>query len=85
MGSVRQRKMFFVSTGERSRKSASCNNGAFIRSLKQELGEMHMHMHREAYYGGTFTGNSAHGCLKVVEQIIHIRHNNTYHSHYTRL
>ena len=24
-----------------------------------------MHVHREAYYGGTFTGNHAHKCLKV--------------------
>ena len=53
--------------------TASCNkgfpvhDGAFIHSLEQELGGMHVH--REAYYGGTFTGNSAHRCLKVIEEI----------------
>ena len=29
-----------------------------------------MHVHREAYYGGTFTGNHAHKCSKIV-YIIH--------------
>ena len=64
----------FVSTGrEINEVTANCNkefpvhHGAFIRSLEQELGSMYVH--REAYYGGTFTGNSAHRCLKVMEQI----------------
>ena len=40
------------------------HDGAFIRALEEQLGEMHVH--REAYYGGTFTGNSAHRCLNVI-------------------
>ena len=43
------------------------HDGAFIRSLEEELGQMHVH--REAYYGGTYTGNNAHRCLKVMKQI----------------
>ena len=41
------------------------HDSAFIRSLDETLGDMHVH--REAYYGGTFTGNSAHKCLKVMD------------------
>ena len=46
------------------KKGFPVHDGAFIRSLEQELGEMHVH--RKAYHGGTFTGNSAHRCLKIV-------------------
>ena len=62
-----------MSTGERDQGSHSqlqqraVHDGAFIHSLEQEL--RGMHVHREAYYGGTFTGNSAHRCLKVIEEI----------------
>lgn len=38
-------------------------DGPFIRALDKTLASMHVH--REAYYGGTFTGNHAHKCLKV--------------------
>ena len=58
---------------------AQCNegfpvhDGAFIRELDTRLGEMHIH--REAYYGGTFTGNNAHRCLKVHVAHAHIHCN----------
>ena len=35
-------------------------DGPFIRALDETL-----NVHREAYYGGTFTGNHAHKCLSV--------------------
>lgn len=38
-------------------------DGPFIRALDETLGTMNVH--REAYYGGTFTGNHAHKCLTV--------------------
>ena len=38
-------------------------DGPFIRALDETLGRMNVH--REAYYGGTFTGNHAHKCLSV--------------------
>ena len=38
-------------------------DGPFICCLNERLSEMNIH--REAYYGGTFTGNNAHRFLKV--------------------
>ncbi len=38
-------------------------DGPFIHALDDAL--KGMHVHRQAYYGGTFTGNHAHKCLKV--------------------
>ena len=39
-------------------------DGPFIRALDDTLASINVH--REAYYGGTFTGNHAHRCLKVL-------------------
>lgn len=38
-------------------------DGPFIRGLDETL--QSLNIHREAYYGGTFTGNHAHKCLTV--------------------
>ena len=48
---------------EECRGGFSINDGPFCRSLDEALGKLKVH--REAYYGGTFTGNHAHKCLKV--------------------
>ena len=48
------------------------HNGAFICALERQLGEMNVH--REAYYGGTFKGNNAHKCLKVLGFTYTIHH-----------
>ena len=50
-------------TQEKLKKTFPLEDGPFIRALDQALSSMHVH--REAYYGGTFTGNHAHKCLKV--------------------
>ena len=42
-------------------------DGPFCRALDGALAELKVH--REAYYGGTFTGNHAHKCLKVRARI----------------
>ena len=39
-------------------------DGPFIVALETTLKDMKVH--REAYYGGAFTGNHAHKCLKVI-------------------
>ena len=39
------------------------DEGPFYIALDKALGEFHVH--REAYFGGTFSGNQAHKCLKV--------------------
>ena len=50
-----------------AQKQEECRGGFSIndgRSLDEALGKLKVH--REAYYyGGTFTGNHAHKCLKV--------------------
>ena len=38
-------------------------DGPFCRALDEALTKFKVH--REAYYGGTFTGNHAHKCLQV--------------------
>ena len=38
-------------------------DGQFIKALEAVLDCINVH--REAYYGGTFTGNHANKCLKV--------------------
>ena len=42
-------------------------DGPFIVALDETLKQMKVH--REAYYGGTFTGNHAHKCLQVYMHI----------------
>ena len=39
------------------------DEGPFCQALDKALASLKVH--REAYYGGTFTGNHAHKCLKV--------------------
>ena len=51
------------------------DDGPFCRALDEALGTLKVH--REAYYGNTFTGNHAHKCLKVTSQ-----HNQSVHVHY---
>ena len=48
---------------QRSASVFPIEDGPFIVALDRTLKEMKVH--REAYYGGTFTGNHAHKCLQV--------------------
>ena len=52
-------------TEQKCRKGFPIHDGPFIRCLDETLGQLNVH--REAYYGGTFTGNNVHKCLKVVD------------------
>ena len=49
-------------TKEKLKKAFPLEDGPFIRALDQELSAMHVH--RETYYGGTFTGNHAQSVSK---------------------
>ena len=62
------------------------DDGPFCRVLDETLGKLKVH--REAYYGGTFTGNHAHKCLKkcthdtctlvfLLPLMIHTQHRNS--------
>ena len=48
---------------QRCKEVFPVEDGPFIQALDATLGTMNVHS--EAYYGGTFTGNRAHKCLKV--------------------
>ena len=50
-------------TKDECRKGFSIDEGPFCRALDKALASVKVC--REAYYGGTFTGNHAHKCLKV--------------------
>ena len=53
---------------EASKEGFDMEDGPFIKALDNTLGAMNVH--RQAYYGGTFIGNHAHKCLKVVLLIL---------------
>ena len=40
------------------------SDGPFVRAIDQALASFHVH--RQAYYSGTFVGNHMHSCLKVL-------------------
>ena len=48
---------------ELCRTAFDIDEGPFCRALDGALATFKVH--REAYYGGTFTGNHAHKCLQV--------------------
>ncbi len=50
-------------TKESCRTAFDIDEGPFCQALDKALGTFKVY--REAYYGGTFTGNHAHKCLKV--------------------
>ena len=61
--------MLFLKEKEISEKKDLCrqafdiDEGPFCRALDKALASCKIH--REAYYGGTFTGNHTHKCMKV--------------------
>ena len=60
------RSMYVFKERQITEKKNQCRpafEGPFCRALDDALALFKVH--REAYYGGTFTGNHAHKCLKV--------------------
>lgn len=48
---------------EKCKEGFPLEDGPFVRELDAALASINIH--REAYYGGAFTGNHAHKCLQV--------------------
>ena len=49
------------------RDGFNIDDGPFCQGLDEAL--QHFKVQREAYYGGTFTGNHVHKCLKVLNTL----------------
>ena len=59
--SLKQREISTIE--EKCKEGFPIHDGSFIRYLDDMLGQLNVH--REAYYGGTFTGNNVHKRLNI--------------------